>query len=348
MLPRKEFIEEGLSTKSLFVLVEIPPLHGAAHIIEHLVARDLLPLVEQEGFTFSAETGLGSTLYQITGTETPSQTLLHTIYNSIFSKEITLTDFEKEKNVVIQEIKKDLEDSNNTIGERFYEIFLGSSVLGTIEEIQTLSFEEMQRNYKGYYVVGNVVIVTNIKGAFTKEIFSLIPPGKKEVSLKCSYGSLELKEDLLRAHYLRIYFCLNQPYNLLLVLAEILQKKMFNVLSKQKGMVYDVSCWADLHTHSFNIDFSADTKSATEVKHIIEGILKEDITKEEFLQVQKVHETKKALERTDPRKRFYSSIFLLKFNETANKEFTYEDLYNAFDNIRKKPFAELMLSPSIN
>ena len=167
-------------------LMETPEQAGVAHFLEHIVFKKaLLGHLEKTGVQlerdFNAATHYESTIYKVSVPNTPENINLclaifrNNIFRDLF-KEVSATDIEKEKNVIIQELR----DRNNE-GPFYHEkiensIFQNKLPGGTEEDIRKINTKVLEDYFKRWYTAGNahVVIVGDVNSvSVEKKIRSL-------------------------------------------------------------------------------------------------------------------------------------------------------------------------------
>jgi zinc protease len=173
---------------------ESPGITGSSHLLEHMMFKGAKKygegqfdkLVEGNGGRNNAYTTNDLTVYY---ESLPSEHFsviadleADRMQNLLLAKE----SFEKERNVVLEERKMRYENSDR--GKVYLEMMkavfkgtpYGSSVIGEIEDLKTVSREEVQTYFKRYYAPNNAVIV--IVGSLdADEVFSVIEDKFKKI-----------------------------------------------------------------------------------------------------------------------------------------------------------------------
>ena len=167
-------------------LMETPEQAGGAHFLEHLVfKKSLFGNLEKLGVKlerdFNASTHYESTIYKISVPNTPEnigmclEIFRKNIFADLFSN-VSKDDIEKEKNVIIQELR----DRGNE--GPFYHEKIGNSIFrnklpgGTEANIRKINKASLESYFRKWYTTGNahIVIVGDINTSATeKKIISL-------------------------------------------------------------------------------------------------------------------------------------------------------------------------------
>ena len=145
---------------------------GYAHFIEHMLfkgtekysAKDIAGIVDRVGGQHNAATNREYTCYYINVVsdhlELAIKLLAEMYYNSLFDD----AELEKEKNVIIEEIRMYEDTPDEYIHDLFIENMLSGhplshSILGTYESVGNLTREDLLGFYNDYYMNSNTVLV---------------------------------------------------------------------------------------------------------------------------------------------------------------------------------------------
>ncbi|MBP7734405.1 MAG: insulinase family protein [Spirochaetes bacterium] len=154
--------------------------HGYAHFIEHMLfkgtknysARDIARIVDRVGGQHNAATNREYTCYYINVVsdhiELAMQLLAETFYDSLFDS----GELEKEKNVVMEEIRMYEDAPDELIHDMFMENMLkghplSHPILGTHESIRGTTREKLVGFFESQYRNDNVVLA--LAGNFSRE-----------------------------------------------------------------------------------------------------------------------------------------------------------------------------------
>ena len=156
--------------------------NGIAHLLEHMIFKgnnNLKPgefdyKIESLGGMSNASTGYDDAHYYVLVPNDNFRESLALLTNIILSPSINPYEFEKEKSVVIDEIKQ----QNDQPDENLFNYFLsrvwndhkyGKTILGTEKDIQKLKISDLEKFHKNFYNARNCCI--SIAGNLSKKIF---------------------------------------------------------------------------------------------------------------------------------------------------------------------------------
>ena len=155
---------------------------GTAHFLEHMIFKGtnkLMPgefdyKIESLGGMSNASTGYDDAHYYVLIPENNFKESLALLTNIVLSPSINIHEFEKEKSVVIDEIKQ----QNDQPDEKLFNYFLsrvwkdcnyGKTILGTEKDVQSLEIADLENFHKKFYKSQNFCI--SIAGNLSKKIF---------------------------------------------------------------------------------------------------------------------------------------------------------------------------------
>ncbi|MDD2585201.1 MAG: pitrilysin family protein [Syntrophomonadaceae bacterium] len=180
-----------LSSKATLVVEEIPylksaaigiyikvgsrhePLHmtGASHFIEHMLfkgtqkrsAREIAEYFERIGGQLNAATAKEYTCVYARTLDENIYRATDVLFDMLFNSKFSPKDFATEKGVIIEEINMYEDTPDDLIHDVFSQKMwkghpMGSSILGTIETIESIDNNELYDFYKSCYVPANMVI----------------------------------------------------------------------------------------------------------------------------------------------------------------------------------------------
>ena len=150
---------------------EAPSLAGASHFIEHMLfkgtpdrtARDIAESMESMGGQLNAYTSKEHTCFYARTLDEDIYTAVDILFDMVFNSLMTPSDFDVERQVIIEEINMYEDSPDELIHDIFARKFweghnLGNSILGTNESIGAMDREELHNYYRQYYVPGNMII----------------------------------------------------------------------------------------------------------------------------------------------------------------------------------------------
>ena len=155
---------------------------GTAHFLEHMIfkgSNKLMPgefdyKIESLGGMSNASTGYDDAHYYVLIPENNFKESLALLTNIVLSPNINIHEFEKEKSVVIDEIKQ----QNDQPDEKLFNYFLsrvwkdtnyGKTILGTEKDVQSLKIADLEKFHKNFYNKKNFCIA--IAGNLSKKTF---------------------------------------------------------------------------------------------------------------------------------------------------------------------------------
>ena len=166
----------NISGINIFVNVgsqnETRELNGISHLIEHMVfkgteklpkAKDISKIFDQIGAYFNAYTYIDHTCYVVKCDSDYTKkcvcTLCDMLLNSLFRKD----EFEKEKNVIVDEIIRSQDNTEGYVNEKIYSVLfkgsnLGNPIGGIPEIITKYDYAKSKEYFKYFYRPRNIVI----------------------------------------------------------------------------------------------------------------------------------------------------------------------------------------------
>ena len=156
--------------------------NGTAHFLEHMIfkgSNNIMPgefdyKIESLGGMSNASTGYDDAHYYVLTPMNNFRESLALLTNIVFSPSINFNEFEKEKNVIIDEIKQ----QNDQPDEKLFNYFLsrvwkdnnyGKTILGTEKDVQSLKIGDLEKFHKSFYNKKNFCI--SIAGNLSKKTF---------------------------------------------------------------------------------------------------------------------------------------------------------------------------------
>lgn len=144
---------------------------GLCHLIEHMVFKgtqsfapgEIATLVEAHGGELNAYTSLDQTVYYI---NLPSRHIaigLKLIKEMVFDAKMDAAELEREKEVVIEEIRRGQDSPHRVLSETLFSAFYGKHpygrpVIGTAELVKGYSSEKIKAFYKKHYAPQNMIL----------------------------------------------------------------------------------------------------------------------------------------------------------------------------------------------
>jgi zinc protease len=154
---------------------------GIAHVFEHMLFKgterfphgEIAALIEGAGGTVNAWTSYDETVYHVTiasrfwetGFDVLSDAVLHSLFDP--------TELTKEKEVVLEELRRGKDDPDREISERLFELTYTTHpyhrpVIGSEETVTKITQADMLRIFRTWYVPNNMIFVA--VGDFDRDV----------------------------------------------------------------------------------------------------------------------------------------------------------------------------------
>lgn len=171
-----EYHEHAVSTSLMYVVNagsrdETPDISGVSHFLEHMAfkgneqysADDLNRLFDEIGANYNAFTRVDATAYYGSVVQSRAEEFL-TLLSQLLKPSLRESDFEVEKNVILEEIAMYQDRPEMHLYDQSRERFwnghgLGNSVLGTTESITALTSAQMRDYFQRRYSTKNMLFV---------------------------------------------------------------------------------------------------------------------------------------------------------------------------------------------
>lgn len=198
---------------------------GASHFLEHLMfkgtknmsASKFDYLVEGNGGSSNAYTTNDMTVYHENMPTTALDLMLGVEADRMVNLVIKKNEFEQERQVVLEERKMRYENSPrgqlylNMMQELFKGTPYGTSVIGDIEDLKTVSRDQIYKYYRQWYAPNNVTLVlagdvktSNVKD-LVKKHFAQLPaspvPTESRAAVPASAFDIQIKEPVEKNLY---------------------------------------------------------------------------------------------------------------------------------------------------
>jgi len=250
---------------------ENPDQYGYAHFVEHMLfkgtekytAGDIARSIDRVGGQHNAATNREYTCYYINVVSDYLELALEIIsdmyYNSLFDPE----ELEKEKNVIVEEIRMYEDTPDEFIHDFFMEKMLqgnplSHSILGSIEGIGKTSRETITTFYNSHYVNKNAILAiagnfdsdkaqSLISTYFGKEKNVIIPVTDIDTAVPARISREHMEKDLEQVH-----FCMGLEgikrgeddrwglYILSTILGGSMSSRLFQNIREKEGISYSI------------------------------------------------------------------------------------------------------------
>ncbi len=285
---------------------------GISHLIEHMLfkgtrkktSRDILFLLEKKGGLSDGFTGKEISGIYIRAPEDAYRELANLIKEIVEEPSFDSKELEKEKLIVLSEMKSSKEDPEERVFDLLSEaIFenhpLGRSIIGEKETIINITRDEIIKFYYENYNVENTLYIS--VGKFDNNFYPDIKikkgkPNTPSTPTQCKKKmKMEPRKDLTQVHVaigtMVPGIKSKERYSLSLASTALgggMSSRLFQTMREEKGLVYSISTFYNAYEDIglFGIYFVIDKtklyQSFEVLKNEIEKIKKEGFKKEEI------------------------------------------------------------------
>lgn len=330
---------------------EKPEQSGMAHLIEHLLFRSTddqgkyTDRIEQLGGEINAFTSKEEMCFELSGIRTKLANMFPDFLEMVLKGNFTQEDLAKEKAIVIQELKEDLDDfdlfGQEMIFKHSFDFPLGHSVGGNPRIVKKASYKDVQKFHRKYISPERMVITVTSNDEHSDYIPLILQTfnrlglskSKKAVrpKLKTSIGKINSFQKSARRDCEMCSFqwtlpgvCLGSPergsLNVLdSALTEGMSSVLFKALRENKALVYAVS--SELNPYSDNgnllVSLSCKHENLKEIKKILTT---------SFAQIAEQGLDPALLEQV---KNYYKDYLILRLDDLVerNAHFAYNEIY---------------------
>jgi len=271
-------------------------LRGISHFAEHIIYR-AYPNIDLEieglGGVSDAYTERTLTIYLFEVIPSELRNLLRLIYKMFSNRKVNSEDFERERQVILSEIKMRNDDPGTLIydlGPRalFGDSDYGYPIIGSEESISSMTTKDLEDFLESYYTPDNMVI--SIVGSInmpTNEIMELFnkwdgKSSRKKVPTMGKGGPITIRKPIESAYlsYSWQYNVVNEDPSLLSIKSSLLEFHLVNGLSsylmsrfRNKGLTYTIDMDRDYlpGTYYYQLVISAVNEGSID-------IVKEELT----------------------------------------------------------------------
>ncbi|MEO0233845.1 MAG: pitrilysin family protein [candidate division WOR-3 bacterium] len=255
-------------------------LNGISHLTEHLIfkgtkkrkADEISRLIEHYGGTINAYTARDHTSFYFKCLPDNFKRILPIFQEMLFEPLITEDELEKEKNVVIEEIRSAEDDPEDLVFENLNRIvFKGSpfekTILGSEKIIKSITRNDVlnfiEKNYvndNSFYSYVGPLTTKNIKESIDKKYFRNGESVKNDnIKIKDNFSQkIYVYKNSLQQFHVALGFKTQNYYSderfPLTILSAILgigmSSRLFKKLREEKGLVYTVYSFVDIFKES--------------------------------------------------------------------------------------------------
>ncbi len=341
--------------------------YGYAHFVEHMLfkgtekysARELARKVDRVGGQHNAATNREYTCYYINVVsdhlELALEILSDMYYNSLFEQ----GEIEKERNVVVEEIRMYEDTPDEFIHDYFMEKMmeghpLSHSILGTVDGILSTDREKLITFYDEQYVNENAILVIagDLNSDHTKDLISKyfdrnrgkgIVQGKTVSDIPANIPVEHIDRDLEQVH-----FCMGLPglrradedrwpmYMLNTILGGSMSSRLFQNIREKEGISYSIYSFHSSYMDCgiFGIYCATLPEKYSYTLELImkecRSMLKDSITREEFEDTKTYLKGNLALSLENNEVRMSQ---LARNEMTFGRNFTFEEIVSTIDSV---------------
>lgn len=249
------------------------PSSGVSHFLEHMIfkgtdkisANEISKIVESNGGSINAATAGETTHYYIDMPSNKWEQAFDVLSQSVLHPAFPPVEFEKERKVILEEIKRRNDDPQSDLWDGFMEALYTQTayrqrVIGSVQTIQEMTRDRMVDQHRLYYVPNNMVVVVigdvkkkavekRIKEVFGSLPRTALPPAPNLIEPPAENNDVRTLRRSAKQAYLAIGFVgptLKDPRQVDMdVLATTIgggqSSRLYQVLREEKRLVWTVS-----------------------------------------------------------------------------------------------------------
>lgn len=144
---------------------EGPGNYGISHLIEHCLCNKLKDLetdLKINGIKYNAWTSTENVVFHISGIDKNIKDFRIKFYNAVINYQITEDVFERERNIVIQELENMHSDQDSVFFENLNSKYFNlCSVGGLLSNLKNLTFNKFMEYKNRYYSIPDEIVLTS-------------------------------------------------------------------------------------------------------------------------------------------------------------------------------------------
>lgn len=308
-------------------IYETEQVNGISHFLEHLVFKgtskydmyNITRKIEYYGAILNAGTSKEYTVYY---TDIPKEGLydaIDVLFQLVFHATFPEDELEKERNVVIEEIKRSEDNPTNVLYENFNRLLFTKTpykwrIIGKEQNIRSLSRQEIIEYYKKFYVPQNMVLSicgdidydeteSLIKEKFGKIEKTIKPDVKIDLEEEVKSDFVEVKKHKVQHMYFICGFLgpsiieIEQQYVgdiASIILGEGISSRLYKILREEKRLVYEIGSgfYTQMGPSIFYIFGICEPKNFQEaiklIRELIENLKNEGPTDTELIKAKNI------------------------------------------------------------
>jgi predicted Zn-dependent peptidase len=249
----------------------MPQEYGYAHFVEHMLfkgtqkntAKDIARLIDRVGGQHNAATNREYTCYYINVVSDYIDLALDVLSDMYYNSLLDAEELEKEKNIIIEEIRMYEDTPDEFVHDMFMEKMLlghplSHSILGSIDTIKNSDRKSLDDFYKRFYRNDNAILV--IAGKFTEnqareiieKYFNKTDPEKTEIEKIVTNPPKRIDVEHYSRDLEQVHFCLGVDgikkndearwplYALSTILGGSMSSRLFQNIREKEGISYSI------------------------------------------------------------------------------------------------------------
>jgi len=283
---------------------ETPEQNGISHFIEHMLfkgtttrsAEDIARSVDSIGGNLDAFTAKEMVCFNTKVLDEHLSNAFDVLADLVLHPRFAESDLEKEKGVILEEIKMEADSPDYLVHEIFSANFwkdhsLGKPILGTRETVRRFDSQMVRDYYSGVYAASNLVVTAagNLTHdrlvSLVESHFSELPPGPplKGGDAPSTHARIALRN---KKSLEQVHLCLGVPsyplphedrfacYILNTLLGGGMSSRLFQNIRERQGLAYAVFSELNPYRDTGCLSIYAGT-SVESARRVVESILKE-------------------------------------------------------------------------
>ena len=144
---------------------ESPGFYGASHLIEHCMCEPIKAFENElfiNGLSYNAFTSIKNVVFHIQGIDKSVKDFRVRFYNEVVNYQITEEDFNRQKEIVIQELKNYQSDQYSVFDQNIKrKYFNAPDVGGEIDDLEKLTYDKFMFYKNTYFNIPDEIILTS-------------------------------------------------------------------------------------------------------------------------------------------------------------------------------------------
>ncbi len=286
---------------------------GISHFLEHMLfkgsrkysCRRIKESIEGVGGSLNGFTAEELTCYLVKIPADHASQALGVLSDMVINPALPLVEIEKEKPVILEEIKMYKDQPQNYVHDLLDELLwpgqaLGEPIIGTVNSVKQVTREELSSFKKRHYTAPNIVVsaagfldynklaaqiaraFASLNGKYERNVFVKAKEAQKAPQIKILDKDTEQTHLALGFHGFKRDHSLRHALGLLnIILGANMSSRLFNELREKRGLAYEIGTHAKRlkDTGSFVVHAGIDNRKVPEAIRLILKELKKIKTK---------------------------------------------------------------------